>query len=100
MNRALRRMSLVALAMFVLLLLNVNYVQAFRTSSLANKPGNARTFAQQFQYQRGSIFTSDNQTIAESRHVKGIYSYQRNYPDPAVFAPVSGTNRSGSTSQR
>ena len=55
MNRALLRLSLACLAMFVLLLLNVNYVQAFEAGTLATKAGNARTFDQQFQYQRGAI---------------------------------------------
>jgi len=90
MNHALRRISLVALAMFLLLLLSVNYVQAFEPSSLAVQRGNARIFSQQYQYQRGSIITADNRTMAESRHVQGIYSYQRYYPDPAVYAPVTG----------
>ena len=90
MNRALRRISLVVLAMFLLLLLSVNYVQAFEPSSLAVQRGNARVFSQQYQYQRGSILTSNNKTIAESLHVKGIYAYQRSYPDPFVYAPVTG----------
>ena len=90
MNHALRRISLVVLAMFLLLLLSVNYVQAFEPSSLAVQRGNARTFSQQYQYQRGSIVTADNKTIADSVHVKGIYSYQRVYPDPLVYAPVTG----------
>jgi peptidoglycan glycosyltransferase len=76
--------------MFLLLLLSVNYVQAFEPSSLAVQRGNARVFSQQYQYQRGSILTSNNKTIAESVHVKGIYSYQRSYPDPLVYAPVTG----------
>ena len=49
------RLSLACLAMFALLLINVNYVQAFRSARLAAGPGNVRTFNQQFQYQRGAI---------------------------------------------
>jgi peptidoglycan glycosyltransferase len=90
MNRALRRISLVVLAMFLLLMIGVNYVQAFQPSSLAVQRGNARVFSQQYQFQRGSILTADNKTIAESVHVRGIYSYQRSYPDPATYAPVTG----------
>jgi penicillin-binding protein A len=90
MNQALRRVSLACLVMFVLLLLNANYVQAFEAGKLAGDPGNGRTFAQQYQYQRGSIITADNKTIAESRHVGGIYSYQRYYPDPLPYASVTG----------
>jgi penicillin-binding protein A len=90
MNRALRRIALVVLAMFLLLMISVNYVQAFEPSSLAVQRGNARVFSQQYQFQRGSILTADNKTIAESVHVRGIYSYQRSYPDPATYAPVTG----------
>jgi peptidoglycan glycosyltransferase len=90
MNQALRRVSLACLVLFLLLLVNDNYVQAFEAGKLVNDPGNGRTFAQQYQYQRGSIITADNKTIAESRHVGGIYSYQRYYPDPVPYAPVTG----------
>ena len=55
MNRALRRISIAVLVMFVLLLINVNYLQGFDTASLASKPGNSRAFyASQNQYERGS----------------------------------------------
>jgi peptidoglycan glycosyltransferase len=90
MNRALLRLSLACLAMFVLLLLNVNYVQAFQASSLAAKPGNIRIFDQQFQYQRGSIVTAGGVKVAESRPVKGTNNYQRYYPLGPEYAPVTG----------
>ena len=83
MNRALLRLSLACLAMFVLLLINVNYVQAFEASSLADKPGNVRVFNQQFQYQRGSIIAAgsgQNYKVAESVPVKGTNTFQRVYP--------------------
>jgi penicillin-binding protein A len=96
MNRALHRISLACLAMFVLLLINVNYVQAFESSSLATKQGNVRIFEQQFQYQRGSIIAGGNLggggavKIAASRLVKGTSTYQRYYPLGPQFAPVTG----------
>ena len=40
MNRALRRISIAVLVMFVLLLVNVSYLQGFDTASLAGKQGN------------------------------------------------------------
>jgi len=66
-NRALRRISIAVLVMFLLLLINVNYLQGFEPASLASKPGNSRAFyAAQNQYERGSIVTSDGVTIAAS----------------------------------
>jgi penicillin-binding protein A len=97
MNRALFRLSLACLAMFVLLLVNVNYVQAFESSSLSSKPDNARTFDEQFEYQRGSIVADGvggPLTVADSLPVKGSSTgntiYQRHYPGGAAYAPVTG----------
>jgi penicillin-binding protein A len=89
-NRALRRISIAVLVMFVLLLVNINYLQGFEPASLATKPFNARAFDAQFQYQRGSIVTSDNVTIAESRPSNDLYKYQRFYPAGPEYAPVTG----------
>ena len=93
MNRALRRISIAVLVMFVLLIVNVNYLQGFDTASLASKPGNSRAFyAAQNQYQRGSIVTSDGKVIAASRLSSGNDSikYQRYYPSGPEYAPVTG----------
>jgi peptidoglycan glycosyltransferase len=89
-NRALRRISIAALVMFVLLLANVNYLQAFEAGSLTDKPGNSRAFAAQFQYQRGEITTADGKVIAESKNVGGVYKYQRVYPLGQEYAPATG----------
>src|SRR5262249_761468 len=93
MNRALLRVSLACLAMFILLLVNINYVQAFKASKLAAEPGNIRVFDQQFSYQRGAVIAAGDGTdlkIAESRLVKGTSTYQRYYPQAKVYAPVTG----------
>jgi peptidoglycan glycosyltransferase len=89
-NRALRRISIAVLVMFVLLLVNINYLQGFEPASLATKPNNARAFEAQFQYQRGNIVTSDGVTIAESKPSNDIYKYKRFYPAGPEYAPVTG----------
>jgi penicillin-binding protein A len=91
MNKAILRISLACLAMFVLLLLNINYVQAFEGGSLASKPLNARTFDEQFSYERGSILANGDTTnlkIAYSKQVKR--QYQRFYPYGPEYAPITG----------
>jgi peptidoglycan glycosyltransferase len=94
MNRALRRISIAVLVMFVLLIINVNYLQGFDTASLAGKPGNSRAFyAAQNQYQRGSIVTSDGVTIATSAlssNSNDSIKYQRKYPLGPEYASVTG----------
>ncbi len=90
MNHALRRVSLIALVMFVLLLINVNYVQGFEASSLANEPGNGRTFTSTLQFQRGSIITADQKVVAYSKMNKAFGEYQRYYPNGKMYAPITG----------
>jgi penicillin-binding protein A len=94
MNRSLRRLSVACLAMFVLLLAWVNYLQVFRVNTLAAEPGNSRVFDLQFKNQRGEIIAAggpngQQQVIAESKLVKGGI-YQRSYPYPYAYAPVTG----------
>ena len=90
MNRALRRVSLICLVLFVALLVNINWVQGFDASSLANEPGNGRTVSSTLQFQRGSIVTADQQIIAFSKMNKNFGEYQRHYPGGPIYAPVTG----------
>jgi peptidoglycan glycosyltransferase len=94
LNRALRRISIAILAMFLLLLINVNYLQGIEPTSLAAEPGNSRAFyATQNQYERGSIETSDGVVIAASKpssNANDSIKYQRYYPDGPTYAPVTG----------
>ena len=90
MNRAVRRISLAVLVMFVLLLANVNYLQGFAAGSLADKKGNSRAFTAQFQNKRGEITTADGAVLAQSKSIGGIYKYQRVYTHGDEYAPVTG----------
>jgi len=93
MNHALRRISLVCLGMFVVLLVNVNVLQVFRANSIAAAPGNIRITVQQEKVQRGEIIAAGGPgpqlVIAVSHQVAGGL-YQRHYPEPYVYAPVTG----------
>jgi len=77
--------------MFIVLMLNVNYLQAFQADSLVTKPSNVRAFEQQFQQQRGQIVAADGTVLARSVATSNVvYKYQRQYPHPAMYAPVTG----------
>jgi peptidoglycan glycosyltransferase len=90
MNRSIKRVSLAVLVMFVVLLVNVNYLQAVQAPSLANRPLNDRTEYEQNQIQRGNIVTEDGKTIATTKPSNDLFKYQRVYPGGAVYAPVTG----------
>ena len=90
MNRALKRISIAILAMFLLLLINVNYLQGFETTSLASRPFNIRAVSTANQYQRGDIETADGMKIASTTPSNDIYKYVRTYANGPVYAPVTG----------
>jgi penicillin-binding protein A len=91
MNKAILRISLACLAMFVLLMLNINYVQAFEANSLSSKPLNGRTFNEQFTYQRGSILANGDGTDLKIAYSKQVdRQYHRVYPYGAEYAPITG----------
>jgi peptidoglycan glycosyltransferase len=89
-NRALKRISIAVLVMFLALIVNLNYLQGFETASLASRPDNIRGLAAQFQYERGDILTADGFKIAGTVPSNDIYNYTRKYYDPDVYAPVTG----------
>jgi penicillin-binding protein A len=91
-NRALKRISLAVLVMFLLLMINVNYLQGFETASLASRPFNDRALSEENQYERGDITTSDGVLVAGDKPSSAgdFYKYQRYYTDGPVYAPVTG----------
>jgi peptidoglycan glycosyltransferase len=101
MNRPIKRISIAVLVMFVILLVNVNYLQAVEAPSLANRPLNDRSEFNQNQVQRGNIVTADGVTVATSKTATsaGLFKYQRVYPGGKAYAPVTGYDTIYSASQ-
>lgn len=90
MNKAIRRVSIVAALMILALLVNSTLNYTFRTQSLLDEPDNRRVADSQFNSPRGPILAG-NTAIAESVPVQGNrFSLQRQYPQGALYAPVTG----------
>jgi penicillin-binding protein A len=91
LNRPIKRVSIAVLVLFVVLLVNANYLQAVDAPSLANGPLNDRTEYNDSQVQRGNIVTADGITIASTKPSSNSgFKYQRTYSDGPVYAPVTG----------
>src|SRR5258708_27790464 len=91
MNRPIKRVAIAVLVMFLILLVDVNYLQAVQAPGLASRPSNPRTEYAQNQVQRGNIVTADGTTIATSTPAtSGLFKWQRSYPGGAIYAPVTG----------
>ncbi|MCG7417440.1 MULTISPECIES: peptidoglycan D,D-transpeptidase FtsI family protein [Microbacterium] len=89
MTKELRRLSIVMLAMFLALFVSTSVIQVGQAANLANTPGNRRALYDSYEIQRGSIIVSGT-PIAQSVPSDDVYSWQREYVDAAMWAPVTG----------
>jgi peptidoglycan glycosyltransferase len=76
--------------MFLALMVNINYLQGFETTSLATRPGNSRALAAENTNQRGDIVTADGVKIAGTNPSNDNFHFQRFYNNGQVYAPVTG----------
>lgn len=90
MNRPIRNIAVACLVLFAALLLNINYVQFVEADDLNAKNGNRRVIDEEFSRDRGAILV-DGEPIAESVKAKDEYKYQRRYPAPGLYAPLTGS---------
>ena len=89
MNKELRRVSLVVLAMFVALFVSSTYITTFQADALRADPRNSRSLLASYSAQRGPILVG-GEPVAQSDPVDDVYEYQRSYPQPELYAPVTG----------
>jgi penicillin-binding protein A len=89
MNAPLRRVALSVLALFTLLIINVNYIQVVRSDELRTDPSNTRVLAQEYDRERGSIVV-DGTEVDMSVRTDDRLTYLRQYPQGPLYAPVTG----------
>lgn len=89
MNKPIRRLAILAMALFALLLANGTYIMVFEQSSLNANPLNRRARDEDFAQNRGSILAGDT-AIAYSKPSGDRFKYQRVYPYGKMYAPITG----------
>ena len=90
MNKPIRRVALIAMIMFALLLANGTYMMIFRQDSLAAQPQNRRVRDAEFAQNRGAILAAGKVEMAKTVPSKDRFKYQRVYPDGKLYAPITG----------
>ena len=89
MNKSIRLVSLFALLLTAVLLVNLTVVQAFSEDKYAHNPKNARGYLEMRTTPRGQIFAGDTVLAQSTADENGNYS--RSYPtDSPAFASVTG----------
>lgn len=90
MNKPLRRVALAMMAMVLLLMGNMTYVQVIKADEYRDDSRNTRTQLEEFSRERGQIIAS-GQSLATSQPIENDrYKFQRNYPNGPMYAPVTG----------
>jgi peptidoglycan glycosyltransferase len=88
-NKELRRIAIVVLAMFLALYTSTTLIQVVQQDQLKADGRNVRTLYASFSAERGPILV-DGQPIAESIPVDDPYKYQRVYPQGPLYSAVTG----------
>lgn len=89
MNRELKRVSVLVLAMFVTLLVSTSILGVFQADALNADPRNKRALQDTYLAQRGAILVA-GQPVAQSVPSKDDYKYQRVYSNGPLYSAVTG----------
>jgi peptidoglycan glycosyltransferase len=88
-NAPIRRLAMVVAFMFTCLLVSTTYIQFVQASSLRDKPNNRRTLLANYARERGPILVHGD-PIARSKPTDDDLKFQRSYPDPQLYAHITG----------
>lgn len=89
MNKPIRTISIFCLVLFLALMINATYVQYWKAGSLNDDPQNRRVLVASYSRERGAILVG-RQAVAESVESDDEYKFQRKYPKPLEYAPLTG----------
>jgi peptidoglycan glycosyltransferase len=88
-NKPIRTISLFCLVLFLALMLNATYLMYVRSGELTEDPQNRRVITAAFSRERGAILVGKD-PVARSVPSDDQYDFQRTYPQPFKYAPLTG----------
>ncbi len=89
MNSPIRKLALVAAAMFCALFLASSWIQFVQADELRDKPGNRRTLLAEYSRERGAILVG-GEAVARSEATDDELKYQRTYPKGKLYSHITG----------
>ncbi len=92
MNRQIRLVGLGIMVLFVVLFVQLNYLQVVHAPALQASPLNGERVVEEYNKPRGAIVSADGVTLAQSvRAPAGSeFTYERRYPTGSLFGQVTG----------
>jgi peptidoglycan glycosyltransferase len=88
-NKPIRTISIFCMLLFIALMVNATYLQYWQSDALDKNPLNRRIIQEAFSRERGAILV-DGKPVAVSSESDDEYKWQRTYPLPYKYAPVTG----------
>ncbi|WP_431278858.1 peptidoglycan D,D-transpeptidase FtsI family protein [Leifsonia poae] len=89
MNREIKRVSIIVLAMFLALLVSTSILQVFQADTLTADARNSRARNDSYSQQRGAILVA-GQPVAQSVPADDVYKFQRVYSNGPLYSSVTG----------
>ena len=90
MTRQIRLLGVALMACFAVLFVQLNRLTVFEASDLNDNPNNTREILRDFSQPRGTVTTADGVVVARSVPTTDRFKLQREYPEGALFAAVTG----------
>lgn len=89
MNTPVRRIAVTVMAMILLLMANLTYIQVVKADDYRSDPRNQRVLLAEYSRKRGQI-SAGGEVLANSVETNDRLRYQRQYPDGPMYAAVTG----------
>lgn len=89
MNTPVRRVAIAVMAMVLLLMGNLTYVQVVQAGEYRSDPRNQRVLLAEYSRKRGQI-SAEGQILASSIETDDRLRYLRQYSNGPMYAPVTG----------
>jgi penicillin-binding protein A len=88
-NKPIRTIAIFCLLLFLALMINSTYLQYYKAGALDKDPRNRRVIEASYSRERGAILVGRD-PVAQSVKSDDRYKFQRTYPEPFKYAPVTG----------
>jgi peptidoglycan glycosyltransferase len=90
MTRQIRLLGVTLMVCFAILFVQLNRLTVFEAAKLNDNPDNTREILRDFTKPRGTVSTADGVVIAQSVPSNDRFELQRQYPEGALFAAITG----------
>jgi penicillin-binding protein A len=88
MNRAMARVFIITVVLFVALIVNLTWIMGVRAQWFQDRPENKRSIAEEMKIKRGDILGFDGSVIAGTERKSGYYN--RVYPNGTIAPQLIG----------